>query len=399
MRNSSPSGKGLFAKQGRGRGNDGYVSTGWFLKLWRSYFDLLREPKPLGPSLRRGGGAHTCGAVLTKKSAKLRHRYKRAFVCQFAFVPQRPSHSTSPALFTAISLFVSLFGVTAAIGQTNPASSSAPKLATRTSIEQCILIGARLSVPTDPVCDRLPASSVLGNSHRGDAIHGFSLGETPEKASARVLVLGAIHGDETSAAWLPLLWVADGLHEKAKKEKLAVLVVPIMNPDNALARTIKRTNARDVDVNRNFPTANWAEESVKWWTQTTKRDPRRFPGKDAASEAETKLIMREMDRFKPNAIISVHAPYNVLDFDGRNVPAPQRIGSLRLDAVGIYPGSLGNYAAMVRGIPVVTLELPSAMRATSQAEAATMWGDFSKWLKTNAKLVKAVSANAGPEKK
>jgi murein peptide amidase A len=331
--------------------------------------------------------------------SKLRRRYKRAFLRQIAFVPQRPSPFISSAFVSSVSLLFTLLGVSIAIAQTSPASSSAAKSATRTPIEQCILIGARLGVSTDPVCDRLPTSTVLGNSHRGEAIYGFSLGETPEKASARVLVLGAIHGDETSAAWLPLLWLADDLHEKAKKEKLAVLIVPIMNPDNALARTIKRTNARDVDVNRNFPTANWAEESVKWWTETTKRDPRRFPGKEAASEAETKLIMREMDRFKPNAIISVHAPYNVLDFDGRNVPAPQRIGSLRLDAVGIYPGSLGNYAAMVRGIPVVTLELPAAMKATSQSEAATMWGDFSRWLKTNARLVKAATIAVTNEKR
>ncbi len=268
-------------------------------------------------------------------------------------------------------------------------SAEKTALPTKTAIEQCLLIGARLAVPTDPVCDRLPKSMVVGQSHKGEAIYGYSLGETPETASVRVLVLGAIHGDETSAGWLPFLWLTKNLSAAAKKEKIAVVVVPIVNPDNALARNIKRTNARDVDVNRNFPTANWASESVKWWNDTTKRDPRRFPGNTAASEAETKLIIREMDRFKPHAIVSVHAPFGVLDFDGRSVPAPERIGSLRLDTVGVYPGSLGNYAAMVRGIPVVTLELPSATRATTENEARAMWGDFSNWLTRNARLVKS----------
>jgi murein peptide amidase A len=265
-----------------------------------------------------------------------------------------------------------------------PSKSGPPKPAAnvKTAIEQCLLIGARLAVPTDPVCDKLPKASVVGHSHKGEAIYGYALGEAPEKASVRVLVLGAIHGDETSAAWLPMLWVTQNLGALAKAEKLAVLIVPVI-------RNIKRTNARDVDVNRNFPTANWATESVKWWNETTKRDPRRFPGTTAASEAETKLIIREMDRFKPHAIVSVHAPFGVLDFDGRNVPAPERIGSLRLDTVGIYPGSLGNYSAMVRGIPVVTLELPSATRATTEKEARAMWGDFSSWLVRNARLVKS----------
>ena len=273
--------------------------------------------------------------------------------------------------------------------------ASKPQTLQKTAIEQCLIIGARLGAATDPVCDQLPKTYAIGHSQKGEAIYGYALGETAEKASVRVLVLGAIHGDETSAAWLPYLWVSQGLSATAKREKIAVMVVPVMNPDNALARNIKRTNARDVDVNRNFPTANWAAESTKWWTETTKRDPRRFPGHSAASEAETKLIIAQMDKFKPHAIISVHAPFGVLDFDGRNVPAPERIGSLRLDTVGIYPGSLGNYAAMVRGIPVVTLELPSATKATTSADAKTMWGDFSSWLTHNAKLVKSNAVPVG----
>jgi murein peptide amidase A len=287
------------------------------------------------------------------------------------------------------SLCVGSAFATSVASDSSKTPSAKPAIHLKTAIEQCLLIGSRLAVPTDPVCDKLPKASVVGHSHKGEAIYGYELGEAPEKASVRVLVLGAIHGDETSAAWLPMLWVSQNMGALAKAEKLSVMIVPIMNPDNALSRTIKRTNARDVDVNRNFPTANWAQDSVKWWNETTKRDPRRFPGNSAASEAETKLIIREMDRFKPHAIVSVHAPFGVLDFDGRNVPAPERIGSLRLDAVGIYPGSLGNYAAMVRGIPVVTLELPSATRATTEKEARTMWGDFSSWLVRNARLVKS----------
>ncbi len=269
------------------------------------------------------------------------------------------------------------------------APSAKPAAHPKTAVEQCLLIGARLAVPTDPVCDQLPTALRIGHSHNGEAIYGYTLGESVEKASVRVLVLGAIHGDETSAAWLPFLWASQGLNATAKREKIAVTLVPVVNPDSALIRSIKRTNARDVDVNRNFPTTSWAAESVKWWNETTKRDPRRFPGHAAASEAETKLIIAQLDQLKPHAVISVHAPFGVLDFDGRNVPAPERIGSLRLDAVGIYPGSLGNYAAMVRGIPVVTLELPSATRATTSADAKAMWGDFSSWLTRNARLVKS----------
>jgi murein peptide amidase A len=268
----------------------------------------------------------------------------------------------------------------------------------KTAVEQCQTLRAKFASGTAPICDAVKGDIVMGNSQRGETVYGFKVGASEEKANIRVLVIGAIHGDETSAGWLPFQWIADDLHGKASRERVAVLVMPVTNPDHALSPVIKRTNARDVDLNRNFPTENWEKESVKWWTQTTKRDPRRFPGKKAASEAETKLIIETIDKYKPHAIMSVHAPYNVLDFDGRNVPPPERIGSLRLDTVGIYPGSLGNYAAMVRGIPVITLELPAAQRPTSLAEARKMWGDFAQWLRTNAKLMKQVVAEANVTK-
>ena len=43
-----------------------------------------------------------------------------------------------------------------------------------------------------------------------------------------------------------------------------------------------------------------------------------------------------MARFKPHRIVSIHAPFGVLDFDGPSVP-PTRLGRLYLDQVGIYP--------------------------------------------------------------
>jgi murein peptide amidase A len=207
------------------------------------------------------------------------------------------------------------------------------------------------------------------------------VGVAREKARIRVLVIGAIHGDETSAAWLPFQWLAHVLpHANLQKQNIAVRVVPVLNPDSALATSIKRTNARGVDLNRNFPTENWKTESVNWWQTTAKRDPRRWPGKEAASEAESKLVLKEFEQYKPNVVIAVHAPFALLDFDGNGVTPPERIGSLRLDTIGIYPGSLGNYGSMVRGTPVLTLELPHAQRATGPTEARRMWNDLVAWM-------------------
>jgi hypothetical protein len=86
-----------------------------------------------------------------------------------------------------------------------------------------------------------------------------------------------------------------------------------------------------------------------------------------------------MERFKPNLIVSIHAPYGVLDFDGPTMP-PTRLGRLYLDQVGVFPGSLGNYGGVHKGMPVVTIELSSAQKPPSDEEIKRMWHDLRQWM-------------------
>ena len=94
-----------------------------------------------------------------------------------------------------------------------------------------------------------------------------------------------------------------------------------------------------------------------------------------------------MESFKPNLIVSIHAPYGVLDFDGPSVP-PSELGRLYLDQVGIFPGSLGNYGGIHKGMPVVTIELPSASSVPQSAEVRQMWMDLLRWMTERLKPVK-----------
>jgi hypothetical protein len=84
-------------------------------------------------------------------------------------------------------------------------------------------------------------------------------------------------------------------------------------------------------------------------------------------------------------IVSVHAPHDVLDFDGppAGMKAPSRFGRLRLNRLGVYPGSLGNFGGLKEGIPVVTLELPHALNMPTEQELAHVWRDMQQWLKDN----------------
>jgi hypothetical protein len=146
-----------------------------------------------------------------------------------------------------------------------------------------------------------------------------------------------------------------------------------------MARPAKRVNANGVDLNRNFPTPNWSRDAKIYWEQRTKKDPRRWPGPKPLSEPESKYFYDEMERFQPHLIVSIHAPYGVLDFDGPTV-APARLGRLYLDQVGIFPGSLGNFGGVHKGMPVVTIELPSAIRTPMDAEMRQMWLDLLRWM-------------------
>ena len=217
----------------------------------------------------------------------------------------------------------------------------------------------------------------------------ITLGDDPASpAKLKVMVVGGIHGDELSSSALALNWIklatqapsnsisntpasfAGGIHWR---------FIPMLNPDGLMAQPANRVNANGVDLNRNFPTPNWARDAKVYWEQRTNKDPRRWPGKEPLSEPESKFLHDEMAKFKPNLIVSIHAPYGVLDFDGPTMP-PSKLGRLYLDQVGIFPGSLGNYGGVHKGMPVVTIELPNAQRTPLDSETRQMWVDLLRWM-------------------
>ncbi|MBI5278853.1 MAG: DUF2817 domain-containing protein [Burkholderiales bacterium] len=265
------------------------------------------------------------------------------------------------------------------------------RAATRRSAFACLALLplAACAVPCDEWARRLPnvtrklcESSQLADSG-ARSVRGLPLYRTDvpaDKARLRVLVTGAIHGDELSSASVALHWL------RLAREEPVVLArpvhwrfVPLLNPDGVLAQPPRRTNANGVDLNRNFPTPYWERDAPVYWEKRTRKDPRRWPGRKPLSEPESRFLHEQMQGFKPHLIVSIHAPYGVLDFDGPSVP-PSKLGRLYLDQVGIFPGSLGNYGGVHKGIPVVTVELPNALRTPLDAEMRQMWLDLLRWM-------------------
>ncbi|MES2361350.1 MAG: M14 family murein peptide amidase A [Pseudomonadota bacterium] len=220
----------------------------------------------------------------------------------------------------------------------------------------------------------------------------------PDNATLRVLVLGAIHGDELSSASLALHWIKLAADAPADMpQAVHWRFIPALNPDGLFSKPPRRVNANGVDLNRNFPTPNWERDAKNYWEKRTSKDPRRYPGTQPLSEPESRFLIEEMRRFKPQLIVSIHAPYGVLDFDGpakEGFVPPSKLGRLYLDQVGIFPGSLGNYGGVHKGVPVVTIELPNSTRTPLDAEMRQMWLDLLRWMGERV----GPGNRAGPEK-
>jgi hypothetical protein len=259
----------------------------------------------------------------------------------------------------------------------------------------CEALGKRLRSVDAAVCCKLPFAaggirSVEGrplmlrdvppasaNTHAASEKNGAG---APGRQAARIFLIGGIHGDELTSVSIVFRWME--LLTEANARGYHWRIVPLANPDGLLAQPARRTNGRGVDLNRNFSTPDWSHDALVYWQKRTGNDPRRYPGQTATSEPETRWLETEIENFKPDVIISIHAPYGVLDYDGP-LQKPRRFGRLTLNQLGVYPGSLGNFGGVYKNIPVITIELPHATVMPPAREQRQVWDDMLAWIKKN----------------
>lgn len=248
----------------------------------------------------------------------------------------------------------------------------------------CADLADRLHSVSADSCSSMNFNVAKEFTARNNALVSRDFGAAGDSVSAqgakRALLIGGIHGDELTSISIIFRWM-DWIRQPG-----AALyhwrVIPVANPDGLKARPSTRINANGVDINRNFQTPDWDKDAQNYWIQRARRDPRRYPGKTAGSEVETRWLQAQIDEFRPDVIISVHAPYNLLDYDGP-VPQPMRFGRLSLNRLGVYPGSLGNYGGLFKQVPVITIELPNATTMPVRREQLVMWQDMLDWMKNN----------------
>ena len=161
--------------------------------------------------------------------------------------------------------------------------------------------------------------------------------------NSSIIVIGCFHGDEPQGKYL--------IEEYLKtKPDTKILFVPCLN-EYGYKHNV-RTNANGVDLNRNFPTKNW--------TLSEKNDF--YGGNKPASEKETCFIIDLIEKNKAKIILTLHAPYKVVNYDGDAKEISEKISKIINypveESIGYpTPGSFGTWAGIERKIPTVTLEL------------------------------------------
>lgn len=185
--------------------------------------------------------------------------------------------------------------------------------------------------------------------------HGTELAERSFSGPIELLLIAAQHGDEPETACL----LSHSLR-RVERADLRAAVVLVANPDGLLRST--RANARGVDLNRNFPAANWSSEPVAYrWTSQDPRDCVLGTGTAPASEPETTALLQLIDALQPRTIISVHAPLACVDDPTASPLAHTLASKTQLELVTDIgyptPGSFGSFAAE-KGLHVITFELP-----------------------------------------
>jgi murein peptide amidase A len=186
---------------------------------------------------------------------------------------------------------------------------------------------------------------VVGRTVQGRPIRLKSFGHGPRK----VLFVGGIHGDEPEGAYattqLPAAFADAGL-----SDAVTLTILEDANPDGRANHT--RGNANGVDINRNFPAANFDTTNPAY-------------GGSPLSQPESRTLYDTFGRIGPDLVMVMHSWRGscFINFDGPAGPIAERFSAdsgMPVEASNTFaptPGSLGSYVGVDHGTAILTIEL------------------------------------------
>ena len=223
-------------------------------------------------------------------------------------------------------------------------------------------VTAPLAPPSpEPATFLIPGQyRIVGTSVQRLPLLSFVLGQGPDVT----FILATIHGNEPAGT--PLVRrLGKYLQQQSHLMKgRRVVLLAVANPDGMAHNS--RFNANGVDLNRNFPTTNRVNN-------------KQF-GTTALSEPEARLLKQLIEQYSPDRIVSIHQPLACIDYDGPGETLAGRMAqycSLPVKKLGAKPGSLGSYAGVDMGVPIITFEL---RRDDSKLDSETLWRRYGRAL-------------------
>lgn len=190
--------------------------------------------------------------------------------------------------------------------------------------------------------------STIGYSVRGRPINAYYFGS----GATTILYTGAIHGNEQSSGYITRQWI-DELEAKARDipADRRIVVVPIVNPDG-IARS-GRSNANNINLNRNFPTFNWTSDTPVSSGTVEKG----AGGPSPLSEPESRALAGFTLNLQPRFVITYHSQGSLVNSNDVSV------------SIG-----LGQQYARLAGYGYIS------NAATNDTFGFTMTGTYEDWL-------------------
>lgn len=194
---------------------------------------------------------------------------------------------------------------------------------------------------------------VLGTSIEGRPIEAHLLGAGPRL----VVLIGGLHtGEEAETVAIAGALLAHfRANPGAIPPAVTLAIMPVANPDGLAAGT--RVNARDVDLNRNWPTADWQDPAIHGEEVVS-------AGPTPLSEPETAALYAFLAERRPELVVAWHGYASLVE--GNDLPAAEAYAATFAAATGyeyieewtFYPIT-GELLSAMRdvGVPAIDVEL------------------------------------------
>jgi protein MpaA len=183
---------------------------------------------------------------------------------------------------------------------------------------------------------------VIGHTVKGREIKAYRVGDP--KSKNKVLVMSTMHGDERDTRR-----IVQSIVRGEPVHGIDLWLIGALNRDGLVRNT--RKNAHGVDLNRNYP-YHWANLNGRYES-----------GPRAASEPETRALMRLIGKIRPQRIVSIHQPLHGVDVStprsrkfGKRLAAALHLPKKNLTCGGVCHGTFTQWVMHKYGGRAVTVE-------------------------------------------